>query len=343
MISNYPDRRPPPAPQQRGSRLADCPGAADIGLDQPSAARVYDFLLGGASNFEVDRQAGQAILDAAPDSATTARANRAFLGRLVRYLVKAGVDQILDLGSGLPTVGNVHSVAQHANPRARVVYVDCDPVAVVHARNLVADNALVGVVEADLRTPSAVLDDPITRQYLDFTRPVAVLMISVLHFVGGDLPELIGAYRQNLVPGSMLGISHATPPAPTAEQRVAAERVAEVYQQTPTPIHLRDGETIRRLFDGFDLLEPGLVPVDQWRPAGTVPAATMADSGTILGALGRLPVPRPTLRAPAATRNPRSLPVVPRGGGTQRPTAGAGHGVVSASSTTKDHYALVRQ
>lgn len=311
MISDHHDQRLRPAPQRREPGLADCPAIADIGIDQPSAARVYDFLLGGASNFAVDRQAGQAILEAAPGSAMVARANRAFLGRLVRCLVEAGVDQILDLGSGLPTVGNVHSVAQHANPRARVVYVDCDPVAVIHARNLVAGNGLVGVVEADLRSPGAVLDDPITRQYLDFTRPVAVLMISVLHFVGGDLSELIDTYRRSLVPGGMLGISHATPPEPTAERRVAAERVAEVYHQTPTPIHLRDGATIRRLFDGLDLLEPGLVPVDRWRPTDDTPSTGTDGTGTILGALSRMPTIRSPQWRPSAGRNRCPSTIIP--------------------------------
>ncbi|MBT8225911.1 MAG: hypothetical protein HKP61_02885 [Dactylosporangium sp.] len=262
----------------------DVPGG--LGLDRPGAARVYDFLLGGANNVDADRRAGQAIMEAAPEAAATARANRAFLQRLVRHAIAMGIGQFLDLGSGLPTVGNVHATAHQTHPATRVVYVDHDPVTVAHARHLVADVPQVGVVHADLRTPRTVLDDPTTRALLDPTRPIMVLMVSVAHFIDTDPAVLMGGYRAVMAPGSLLGASHATTPDHTPTQRAAAGRVEEIYARSPTPIHLRDQETILGLFDGFDLLEPGLVAIDQWRPTDM---SHPTQAAGMLGGLGRLP------------------------------------------------------
>src|SRR5947208_805756 len=174
----------------------------DIDVTRPSAARVYDYFLGGAHNFEVDRQLAAQIASLTPNLAQTMRANRSFLRRAVRYLVAQGIEQFLDLGSGIPTTGNVHEVAQAANLRARVVYVDNEPVAVAHSRHLLATNPYATIVDADLRRPSVVMRHHETRRLLDFSRPVAVLMVSVLHFVTDeeDPAGIVAAYRDALAP-----------------------------------------------------------------------------------------------------------------------------------------------
>jgi len=241
------------------------PQSVDLGLDQPNAARMYDYYLGGSHNFAQDREAAQSLVRVAPGIITAARGNRSFLHRAVCAAAAEGIDQFLDLGSGIPTVGNVHDIARGVNPEARVVYVDCDPVAVTHARVLVAGDDRVGVVHADLRDVAVVLEDPTTVGLLDFTRPVAVLMVAVLHFIAGDVTNVVARYRQILAPDSLLVLSHGTPDHPPA-QRDAAAAVAEVYTRTPTPVCLRTRAEISRLFGDFELLTPGLVAVDQWRP-----------------------------------------------------------------------------
>jgi len=176
----------------------------------PNAARIYDFLLGGSSNFATDRRPAKRLIAAVPEIRIAAHANRAFLRRAVAYALTEGIDQFLDLGSGLPTVGNIHEiVAQNGNPDARVVYVDIDPVVVIHAWTLV-DPTRVGVVQADLSDPAAVLSDPIVRRLIDITQPVAVLAVAALHFVPGDGATVVAGYRQAMAPGSLLVLSHGT-------------------------------------------------------------------------------------------------------------------------------------
>lgn len=238
---------------------------ADVDLSRPSVARVYDYYLGGSHNFESDREFAQRVLAVLPDMPKLAQENRDFLRRAVLHLVELGVDQFLDLGSGIPTVGNVHEVAQGADPQARVVYVDHDPVAVAHSEELLAGNDRAAVITGDLRKPAAVLADAVRWGQLDLDRPVAVLLVSVLHFVADDQhpAAIIAEYMAAMAPGSAVVISHAS----TDGQRGAAD-LQDVYNQSrsPNPMRMRSREEVTALFGGLPLLDPGVVRMPQWRP-----------------------------------------------------------------------------
>jgi S-adenosyl methyltransferase len=236
----------------------------DLDLDRPSPARIYDYHLGGSHNFAADRRAAEEIVAVMPDLPDLMRANRRFLRRAVRFCAQAGVDQFLDLGSGIPTVGNVHEIAQEANPRARVVYVDVDPVAVTISRTLLADNPNAGVVQADMRRPDQVLAAPGLRRLLDLDRPVAVLAVAVMHFVPDrdDPAGILAAYRDATCPGSYLALSHGE-----AEPRVVGvDEAADMYSRDVAPVTLRTRPQVAALFAGYDLVPPGLVSVTEWRP-----------------------------------------------------------------------------
>lgn len=238
-----------------------------IALDQPSPARIYDYLLGGYHNFAIDRQAAEQLRALNPDVPLMMRANRAFLHRAVTFLVRQGLTQFLDLGSGIPTVGNVHEVAQALAPAARVVYVDRDPVAVSYSESLLADCPTAAIIQADARQPEDILRHPVTRQLLDFTQPVAVLLVAVLHFVTEDAvaERLVRRLVAALATGSYLVVSHAT-----GEGR-APERVATgnaIYARSTQPVRLRSRAQIAHLFAGLTLVEPGLVYIPAWRPTG---------------------------------------------------------------------------
>jgi hypothetical protein len=238
------------------------PAGAD--LSRPSAARVYDYFLGGAHNFEVDRQLAQQIARMTPNLAETMRANRRFLRRAVRFLVGAGIDQFLDIGSGIPTVGNVHEVAQDLNPAARVLYVDVDPVAVAHSRSILAGNDRAAVLQADLREPDRILAQAADSGLVDLSRPVAVLLAGVLHFIpDGDDPAGIAAeLRAATAAGSYLLISHATDEDQPAEV-IEAQRLSA---RTGTEIALRSRPVITGYFGDFSIVEPGVVFLGLWRP-----------------------------------------------------------------------------
>jgi hypothetical protein len=281
-----------------------------VDMERPNAARMYDYFLGGAHNFQADRAAAKAVLAIAPQVRDAARANRDFLHRAVRFALDHGVRQFLDLGSGIPTVGNVHEVVHKVDPAARVVYVDCEPVAVAHSRALLAGVDTVQVVDADIRDTAAVLDHPTTRALIDFGQPVAVLMVSVLHFVPGEITGMVAELREAMAPGSFLAISHASTVAATAQ----TDAVQQLYARTPTPLQLRSREEIRGLFAGLDLVSPDLanaapaelVPVTGWRPTpGDTPlSAEDAASPFIAGFLagvGRKPPPVEVGAAPRPT------------------------------------------
>ncbi|MDG4829644.1 SAM-dependent methyltransferase [Solwaraspora sp. WMMD1047] len=237
---------------------------AEIDLSRPSAARVYDYFLGGAHNFEIDRQLAQQIASMTPNLAETMRAGRAFLRRAVRFLLDEGIEQFLDIGSGIPTVGNVHEVAHAANPAARVVYVDIDPVAVAHSRSILADVDNAGVIHADLREPDRIIAEAKRSGLIDFDRPVAILLAGVVHFIpDADRPaELLATLRAATVPGSYLVISHSTfedqPPEMLAAQRLS--------KRTATEITLRSKVQIADYFGDFTIVEPGIVQMPLWRP-----------------------------------------------------------------------------
>ena len=258
-----------------------------IDLDRPSAARVYDFYLGGFHNFAADREMGRQAVQMWPELPEIMRSNRGFLRRAVEFLVDAGVRQFLDLGSGIPTVGNVHEVAQRRAPDAKVVYVDNDPVAVEHSQAILAGDDRTEVVQADLRDPDAVLADPTVRGLLDLTRPTAVLMVAVLHFVPDqdDPARLVARFRETVSSGSYLALSHAT-----AGER--ADRAAEhrgLYQRTATPMTMRTREQVERLFDGWELVEPGLVALPQGRPEPGSPELDRPERMPGLAGVGRKP------------------------------------------------------
>jgi hypothetical protein len=233
-------------------------------MDRPSVARVYDYYLGGFHNFAADREMGRQAVEIWPDLPMIMQANRAFLRRSVRYLVGAGVTQFLDLGSGIPTAGNVHEVAQQVAPQARVVYVDNDPVAVAHSRSILGVDPRTAVAQADMRDPAAVLSNPALAETLDLGRPIAVLMVALLHFVSDDDDPagLIARFAAATAPGSYLVLSHAS-----AERDPArAAKILELYQRTPTPMTMRSAAEVTELMRGFDLVEPGVVYLPQWRP-----------------------------------------------------------------------------
>jgi O-methyltransferase involved in polyketide biosynthesis len=270
-------------------RLA--PASHEVGpgdVDRANSARVYDYFLGGDANFAVDREAGEAALSMLPKVGTYARANRAFLGRVVRYLTEQGIDQFLDLGSGMPTVGNVHEAVQRIHPNARVVYVDNEPVVASHARTMLVGAENVGIVQADIRRPDAVLSAVRVTELLDFTRPVAVLAVGVLPFVTDDteLVEILSAYRARCVPGSFLAVSHPSPVGLTSEQE---EQLTNLAIRVAAPIRWRTREEISALLDGYRLVEPGVVLVPDWRPDPGRPAWFPAPSAAMsYAAVGRL-------------------------------------------------------
>lgn len=237
----------------------------DVDVEHPNSARMYDYYLGGSAHFEVDRQAAEAGVAAMPHARDYARANRSFLARAVGYLVESGIDQFLDLGSGIPTVGNVHEIAHRHDPYARIAYVDIEPVAVAHARQLLGDDPRVSVTEADIRRPEQVLTASGVADLLDFTRPVAVLAVAVLPFVPDqeEAVALVAAYRRACVPGSFLALSHISPLSASRAQVATAE---EVMARTPTPVRWRRPDEIAALLADCELARPGLVPTPQWRP-----------------------------------------------------------------------------
>ncbi len=240
---------------------------APAGVDPtvPSVARMYDYYLGGKDNFRADREAAEQVLAAVPEVRHMARENRAFLIRAVRELAGRGIRQFLDIGAGLPTQQNVHQVALEAAPDSRIVYVDNDPIVLVHARALLADNDRTVVVEGDLQDPEAILGDPLVGAHLDLSRPVALLLVSVLHFVPryDDALRIVRRLREPLVPGSHLVLSHGyvgdTPHGVMSE-------VGGVYARTRSGSTPRTFDQIAAFFDGLDLLKPGLVPPEAWRP-----------------------------------------------------------------------------
>ncbi len=237
----------------------------DVDVDRPNPARMYDYYLGGFHNFAADRELAEQAIGAWPQVPTIARVNRDFLRRAVTYLVGQGVDQFLDIGSGVPTVGNVHEVAQGLAPKSRVVYVDIEPVAVTHSRQILAGNPRAVAVRGDLRQPQAILDHPEVRGLLDFSRPVGLLLVAVLPFIAGqELPQrVLGQLRRGLAGGSWLVLSHIT------SEFISPELTAKVdglYRQSTSPVTWRDRDQVRGLFDGYDLMDPGIVLAERWRP-----------------------------------------------------------------------------
>jgi SAM-dependent methyltransferase len=250
----------------RCDRMDAMQWASGIDTERPSAARMYDYWLGGSHNFRADRDAAHRMVELMPTAPAVAQANRAFLNRAVRALVASGIDQFLDIGSGIPTLGNVHEIAARTNRGTRVVYVDIDPVAVMHSRQILSGNNRTAVLMADLRQPDVILESPEVTGTLDLARPVALLLVSVLHFVpeADDPYAAVGHLRDALAPDSHLVLSHA------ASDGFAPEVLAEaprVYQSRPSATGgARTAAQLMRFFGDFELVDPGLVWLTEWRP-----------------------------------------------------------------------------
>jgi O-methyltransferase involved in polyketide biosynthesis len=263
------------------------PAAVSIDATTPNVARIYDYLLGGKDNFGADREAARQLLEAIPDAGAIARDNRSFLGRVVRYLAtEGGIRQFLDLGCGLPTQANVHQLAQGVVPGVRVIYVDHDPMVASHGEALLASGDQVAMVLSDLRQPGALLACPEVSGRLDLSQPVAVLCTSTLHFIADEAePGLIlAAYRDRLASGSYLAISHAVQTEELAKERREAEGV---YRQASSQLHVRPQADVLRFFDGFELVEPGLTWIAEWRPE---PETTpIGRPHSLRGGVGRKP------------------------------------------------------
>lgn len=241
----------------------DVPPPRTFDAGHAQAARVYEVWTGGKDHFAADRTAAEQVAARAPWVVQGARANRAFVQRAVRFLAARGVGQYLDIGCGLPAAGAVHKVARQHQPDARVVYVDHDPVVLAHARALLAD-PLTTVVAGEVRDPRALLADPVLRGQLDLGRPVAVLLTALLHFIPDedDPRAIVATFRDALVPGSFLVVSHAAdlPDVPGRPARAAgSHEAARVYRELAGPFSLRTPAEVGALFDGWELVDPGLV------------------------------------------------------------------------------------
>ena len=286
------------------TRLTGSGAGATGGIDTsaPNVARIYDYILGGKDNFAADRQAARQLLAALPDIAGTVRDNRAFIGRVVRFLAgQAGIRQFLDLGAGLPTQDCVHEMAQAIAPDARVVYVDNDPVACSHGQALLVPRER-GRLRARRPAPAdQILRHPEVLARIDFSRPVGVLCACALHFVPDEEKphQVIAGYRDHLAPGSYLAITHGiAAAAPEDDPDGLVERVTDVYRNASAQIHVRPVKDIERFFDGLEILEPGVVWMARWRPepgtrpqAGRIPCTAASDAN---------PAPNRGLRSRAA-------------------------------------------
>ncbi|MDP4507763.1 SAM-dependent methyltransferase [Nonomuraea turcica] len=268
---------------------------APPGIDttKPSVSRVYDYMLGGKDNYAIDRHVAAMALKVAPDAPEAARANREFLRRTVRYLAgEAGIRQFLDIGSGLPTQGNVHEIAQSVAPGTRVVYVDHDPIVLVHGQALLAADATTTVIEADAREPEKILGDPQARALLDFSRPVGLLLFGLLHHVSDDEDPgaILGRLVAPLAPGSHVVISHFHNPGEAhpevSKQAYAAEKIFNEHLGTG---RWRTRDELLAYFDGLELVDPGLVPLPEWRPDDGDTATPGITYHTFVGAVARKP------------------------------------------------------
>jgi len=254
----------------------------EVDTQRANPARVYDYLLGGTHNFLADQDVGRVIAAVEPNARAIGRANRAFLGRAVRFLATVGIRQFLDIGSGIPTEGNAHEVAQKADPEARVLYVDLDPVAIAHSKAILGGNPRASIIGADLRDPERIIAHNGTRRLIDFSQPLGLLLVAVLHFISDDEDpwRIVATLRDALAPGSYLVLCHGTDEG----KPEVAQATEEVYSRgVSTDIHMRTRAEILRFFDGFDLVDPGLVEIPRWRSDS--PADVPSDPNRFWGGL----------------------------------------------------------
>jgi hypothetical protein len=250
----------------------------------PSPARMYDYYLGGKDNSLADREAADKALSVVPSGRALARANRDFLVRAVRCLAAQGIDQFIDVGTGIPTSPNVHEVAWSVNPGARVVYVDNDPLVIAHDRALLVDSADIAVVHGDIRQPREIMCDESVRGLIDFTRPVGVLLVAVLHFVTDEeyVHESVAVFRSSVPSGSYLVVSHITS---DGSDPAAMRTIRDAYSDATAPAVFRAVDDIGKFFDGFELLQPGLADVAELRSGRKPEPAEIR----FVGAVGRKP------------------------------------------------------
>ncbi|SES12672.1 SAM-dependent methyltransferase [Lentzea albida] len=262
-------------------RVSWVPEGVDTG--RPSAARLYDYLLGGGHNFAADRALAEKFLQAQPNARAIARLNRSFLRRAVLFMIEHGIRQFLDLGSGIPTVGNVHEIAQKADPEARVVYVDFEEVAVAHSQLILEQDPRATIIQEDMTKPDEVLAAARYSGLVDFAEPVGVLTAGVFHFVPpqADPNAIVAAYRDAVPVGSYLAVSQFTQDLQPEEMA----GIVEVMKKSQNPMYPRTKAEIEALFDGFALEEPGIVPTPLWRPEST--NTDDPDKAGIYAAVGR--------------------------------------------------------
>jgi S-adenosyl methyltransferase len=273
--------------QGRNAELPEwVPESIDVTV--PNVARAYDYVLGGYHNFAADRELAELGEERFPGMRQVIYANRAFLDRAVRWLVGAGIRQFLDIGSGIPTLGNVHEIAETAAPGVRVMYVDIDPVAVAHTQAILAGHPRVGVLQADLRHPIEIVDHPDVTELLDFSIPVAIVLSGVLHFISdADDPfAILAQLRDAIVADSYIALTNWTQVAEYAETQ---EALRQMSKQTPTPVTLRSREQVARLLTGLEIVEPGIVPAVDWHPNPDGEDTREFAPGVLLAAVGRKP------------------------------------------------------
>lgn len=256
-----------------------------VDLEKPSAARCYDFYLGGAHNFEVDRELGRSVMQVVPNIQEVARDNRAFLRRAVRYCLEQGITQFLDLGSGIPTAGNVHEIVHAVDPNARVVYVDNEAVAVAHSETMLEDVPNATIVHADMLDADKVMDSPEAARLLDFSKPIAVMMVAVIHFVNWEARprEIIRRYQERLAPGSYIGFSHIT----GDDYPEGTHGLVQLYESSSNPGTLRTRREVADLLADFELVDPGVVYAPEWRPDSPEDVGDAPEQSILYAALGR--------------------------------------------------------
>lgn len=258
--------------------------------EKPSIARAYDWFLGGSTNTPIDRAFAERILQVLPPAKTMAVDNRNFLRRVVTYLVENGVRQFIDIGSGIPTVGNVHQVARDLDPDVKVVYVDNDAVAVTQSRLMLREDPAAMVIDADLRHPETILGHHDVRALLDFDRPIALLMIAVLHFIPDrdDPAAIIAAYLARLPPGSFLALSHLTDESVPPDVRDQVRTCIDLYQDSASPLVARTRHTLSEWLDKLTLVPPGITIANQWNPDRNPHSGPEHD--LVIAGLAQLPI-----------------------------------------------------
>jgi len=279
-------RRTPPPLQPIGPRSYD--------EMTPNASRMYDYYLGGALNFAADRDLAERAKSVLPVTPALARLSRSWLRRVVNACLDEGIDQFIDLGSGIPTVGNVHEIVQERNPTGHVVYVDYDSTAVSHAQKILRGNENATILHADIRDPETILDAPEVQALIDFSRPVGMLMVGILLYVADDYDPagLVRTYRDRCAPGSLLPMSIISLDEVKKHDPPTYEKVlglVSVYDDASEQLHVRGHDEFAAYFEGMELLEPGIVILPEWRPDGTAELDAASPARWLgIGGMGRI-------------------------------------------------------